>query len=140
MKFTQLLALGKKFRKVGMLIIGYYCCYSVTQSCLTLQPHGLQHVGLPGPYHLPEFAQVHVHCISDAIQPSHPLMPSSSSASASGTFPMSHLLASDDQQMKHQSFSEYSRLTSLKIGYQPLKLVISPSYFVFSCTLNLHIS
>ena len=27
-----------------------------------------------------EFAQVHVHCISDAIQPSHPLMPSSSLA------------------------------------------------------------
>ena len=25
----------------------------------------------------PEFAQVHVHCISDTIQPSHPLLPSS---------------------------------------------------------------
>ena len=34
----------------------------------------------PGyPHHLPEFAQVHVHCISYAIQPSHPLMPSSPS-------------------------------------------------------------
>ena len=30
-------------------------------------------------HHLPEFAQVHVHCISDAVQPSHPLMPSSPS-------------------------------------------------------------
>ena len=29
--------------------------------------------GLPVPYHLPEFAQVHVHCIDDAIQPPHPL-------------------------------------------------------------------
>ena len=28
---------------------------------------------LPVPHHLPEFAQVYVHCISDAIQPSHPL-------------------------------------------------------------------
>ena len=28
------------------------------------------------PHHLLEFAQVHVHCISDAIQPSHPLSPS----------------------------------------------------------------
>ena len=36
--------------------------------------------GLPVPHHLLEFAQVHVHCISDAIQPSHPLKPSSSSA------------------------------------------------------------
>ena len=41
-------------------------------------PHGLQHIpGLPVPYRLPEFAQIHVHCNSDAIQPSHPLMPSS---------------------------------------------------------------
>ena len=32
------------------------------------------------PHHLPKFAQVHVHCIGDAIQPSHPLMPSSPSA------------------------------------------------------------
>ena len=34
----------------------------------------------PVPHHLPEFAQVHVHGISDAIQPSHPLSPSSPSA------------------------------------------------------------
>ena len=33
--------------------------------------------GLPVPHHLPKFARVHVHCISDAIQPSHPMMPSS---------------------------------------------------------------
>ena len=31
------------------------------------------------PHHLLEFAQVHVHCISD-VQPSHPLTPSSTSA------------------------------------------------------------
>ena len=33
---------------------------------------------MPGfyvPPHLPEFAQVHVHCIGDAIQPSYPLSP-----------------------------------------------------------------
>ena len=36
--------------------------------------------GLPVPHHLPEFAQVYVHCISNAIQPSHPLTPSSPSA------------------------------------------------------------
>ena len=29
--------------------------------------------GLSVPHHIPKFAQVHVHCISDAIQPSHPL-------------------------------------------------------------------
>jgi hypothetical protein len=34
--------------------------------------------GLSVPHHLLEFAQVHVHWISDAIHPSHPLSPSSS--------------------------------------------------------------
>ena len=29
--------------------------------------------GLPVPHHLLKFAQVHIHCISDASQPSHPL-------------------------------------------------------------------
>ena len=36
--------------------------------------------GFPVPHHLLEFAQVHVHCVSDAVQPSHPLMPFSPSA------------------------------------------------------------
>ena len=33
--------------------------------------------GLPVHHQLPEFIQTHVHCVSDAIQPSHPLLPSS---------------------------------------------------------------
>ena len=59
-----------------------HCC-SVTQSSLTLCDHmDCSTPGLPVPHHLLEFAQVHVrvHGISDAIQPSHPLTPSSSSA------------------------------------------------------------
>ena len=39
----------------------------------SLQPHELQ----PVSHHLPRFVQVHVRCIGDAIQLSHPLMPSS---------------------------------------------------------------
>ena len=35
------------------------------------QPHGLP--GFPVLHHLPEFAQTHVHWVSVAIQPSHPL-------------------------------------------------------------------
>ena len=31
--------------------------------------------GFPVPHHLPELAQSHVHWVSDAIQPSHPLPP-----------------------------------------------------------------
>ena len=46
----------------------------------SLQPMACSVPGLPVPDHLPEFAQVHVHCISDTVQPSHPLTPSSPSA------------------------------------------------------------
>ena len=57
------------------------CCCLVAQGCLTLcDPVDCSMPGLPVPHHLPEFAQVHVHCISDAIQPAHPLTPSSPSA------------------------------------------------------------
>ena len=35
--------------------------------------------GLLVPHPLPKFAKVHAHCIGDAIQLSHPLMPSSPS-------------------------------------------------------------
>ena len=60
-----------------------FCC-SVTQSCPTLcNPMDCSMPGLPVPHHLPKFAQVHVHCIGDAIQPSHPLMPSSSALNLS---------------------------------------------------------
>ena len=77
------------------------CCCSVAQSRPTLcNPMVCSTPGLPVPHHGPEFAQLHIHCISDANQPSHPLMssfPSALSFSASGIFPMSDLFASDDQ-------------------------------------------
>ena len=41
---------------------------------------GYSLAGLSVPHHLPKFAQVHAHCIGDAIQISHPLTPSSPSA------------------------------------------------------------
>ena len=50
---------------------------------------------------IPEFVQVHVHWIGDAIQPSHPLVPSFffclHSFPASGSFPMSWLFPSGGQ-------------------------------------------
>ena len=47
---------------------------SVAQLCPTLRPHGLQHDRLPCPSPTPEFIQTHVHWVSDAIQPSRPLL------------------------------------------------------------------
>ena len=56
------------------------CWYLVTQSCLTLcDTLDCSTPGLPLSHHLLESTRVHIHCIGDAIQPSHPLMPSSPS-------------------------------------------------------------
>ena len=47
---------------------------SVTQSCPTLcDPMNRSTPGLPVHHQLPELTQIHVHRVSDAIQPSHPL-------------------------------------------------------------------
>ena len=47
---------------------------SVTQPCLTLcNPMNRSTPGLPVQHQLLEFTQTHVHQVSDAIQPSHPL-------------------------------------------------------------------
>ena len=48
---------------------------SVAQSCPTLcDPTNCSTPGLPVHHQLPEFTQTHVHRVSDAIQPSHPLL------------------------------------------------------------------
>ena len=48
---------------------------SVTQSCPTLcNPMNRSTPGLPVHHQLLEFTQTHVHRVSDAIQPSHPLL------------------------------------------------------------------
>ena len=47
----------------------------VIQSCLTrCNPMNRSTQGLPVHHQLPEFIQTHVHRVSDAIQPSHPLL------------------------------------------------------------------
>ena len=51
------------------------CCCSVAQSCPTLcNPMDCSMPGFPVLHHLPELAQTRVHRVSDAIQPSRPLL------------------------------------------------------------------
>ena len=52
-----------------------FCCYcSVAESCPTLcNPMNCSLLGFPVLHYLPDFAQIHIHWVSDAIQPSHPL-------------------------------------------------------------------
>ena len=54
------------------------CCCSVAKLCLTfLNPMDCRTPGFPVLHCLQEFAQIHVHSVGDAMQPSHPLSPPS---------------------------------------------------------------
>ena len=77
------------FGMVAVLIDVCRCC-SVAKLCLNLcDPVGCNMPGFHVLHHLLEFAQTHVHCVSDAIQPSHPL---SSFSSCPQSFPASGYL------------------------------------------------
>ena len=70
----------KEFSPAYTLTLAQWCCCSVTKSWPTLHnPTDCSTPGFPVPHHL-TVCQVHVHCIDDATQPSHPLSPSSPSA------------------------------------------------------------
>ena len=71
------------------------------QSCPKLcNPMNHSMPGLPVHHQILECTKTHVHRVSDAIQPSHPVVPFSScsqSLPASESFPMSQLFARDGQ-------------------------------------------
>ena len=53
-----------------------HCCFSVDNPSPTLcDPMDCSTPGFPVHHHLSEFAQTHVHWVSDAIQSSYPLLP-----------------------------------------------------------------
>ena len=65
----------------GLCLLRNGCCCSVTKLCLTLcDPMGCNMPGFSVPHYLLEFAQTHIHWVSDTIQPSHPLLPHSTPA------------------------------------------------------------
>ena len=109
------------------------CCHSVTQSRPTLcHPMYCSTRGLPVPHHFLKSAQVHVHCIGDAIQPSHPLTPSFPSAlNLSQSFRVfSNEFVLHIRWPKYWSFTfsinpsnEYSGLIALKINWFDLLAV-----------------
>ena len=57
--------------QAGIKFISVQFSCSVISDSLT--PHGLQHTRPPFHHQLPEFTQIHVHWVCNAIQPSHPL-------------------------------------------------------------------
>ena len=109
-----------------VLVYCMCCCYSVVQSCPTIcHTIDCSKPGLSVPHCLPKFAQVHVHCISDPIQPSQllsPLFPCAFSlCQHQGLF---QLVGWSRQVTKYWSFSfsispsnEYSGLISFRTDW-----------------------
>ena len=96
---------------------------SVAQSCLTLwEPMDCSTPGLPVHHQLPEFTQTHVHWVSDAIQPSHPLSspspPTRNLSQHQGLFKWVsslHQVAKVlEFQLQHQSFHQSCELISFR--------------------------
>ena len=108
-----------------------FYCGSVIRSCLPASdPVACSTLGFPVLHHLLEFAQIHVHRVSDAIQPPHPLLPSSPFAFI---FPSIKVFSNESAisiRPKYWSFSfsispsdEYSGLISFRIDWFDLLAV-----------------
>ena len=98
---------------------------SVDQSCSTLcDPMNCSTPGLPVRHQLPEFTETHVHRVSDAIQPSHPLSSPSPPApnpsqhqSLFQSVNSSHEVAKVlEFQLQHHSFQKNPRADLLQNG------------------------
>ena len=77
----------------------YFLCLVVAESP-SRDPMDCSTPGFPVPHHLPELAQTHVYWVGDAIQPFHPLSPSSLSTfnlSQHQGLPRNQLFASGGQ-------------------------------------------
>ena len=112
--------------------VGWFCCFcSVAWSCPTLcNPMNCSMPGFSVLHYLPELAQTHVHWVSDAIEPSHPLLPPSPLPSI---FPSIRVFSIESalhiRWPKYWSFSfsmspsnEYSGLISFKIDWFALNV------------------
>ena len=90
----------------------------------SLRPHGLQYSRLPCPSQHLELAQTHVHEVSDAIQPSHPLWSASPAFNLSQHQSLFQLVSSSHQvakvldvQFSISLSNEYSGLISFRIDW-----------------------
>ena len=99
---------------------------SVAQLCLTLcDPMNRSTPGLHVYHQLPEFTQIHVHRVSDAIQPSHPLSspspPAPNPSQHKGLFQYvnsSHEVAKVlEFQLQHQPFQWIPGLISFRMDW-----------------------
>ena len=127
-----------------------YSCAVIVQSLshalLFVTPWTAAHQASPVLHYLPEFAQTHVHWVSDAIQPSHPLSPPSSPAlSISQHQSLFQWVGSSRQvakvlELQHQSFQWIFRVDFLQDWRAGLISLLSKglSRVFFSTTIQKH--
>ena len=120
--------------KIGSVLLTFILLEKYQLSSVvseSLRPHGLQHTRLPVHHQLLELAQMHVHWVSDAIQPSHPLL---SLLLLPSIFPSIGIFSNDSvlciRWLKYWSFSfsispssEYSGLISFRMDWLDLLAV-----------------
>ena len=93
---------------------------AIVQSCSTLwDPIDESTPGCPVLHYLPEFAQTHVHWVSDTTQPSHPLLPSSPPA----------LNLSQDLFQSVGSSHQVAKVLGLQFQHQSFQWVFRTEYF-----------
>ena len=103
----------------------YNCCCSVNKLCPTLRDlMGCSTPGFPVLHHFPDLAQINVHWISDAIQPSYLLSSPSSfclqSFPVSGAFTMSWLFSLGGQSIGASASASVLPMNTQ--GWFPLRL------------------
>ena len=132
-----------KFTQIDQQINNSVQFSSVTQSCPTLwDTMNRSTPGLPVPHQLPEFTQTHVHRVSDAIQPSHPL----SSPSPPPPNPSQHQSLFQWVNSSH----DVAKVLEFQLGFRteqvmgffsdPFQLFIKSIFFnlFYQCSLAIH--
>ena len=132
-------------KRINTMYLWSQC--STAKLCLTVcEPMDSSTPGFHVLHYLPEFAQIHVHWVDDAIQATHPLCPPTLSSCpqsfpASGAFPVSLPFTPGGQSIGSLSISpsnEYSVLISFRIDWLYLLAAQGTLKGLFSTTVLGH--
>ena len=106
-----------------------HCCCSVLKLCPTLWD--LMDSSMPGSsilHYLPEFAQIYVHWVGDANQPSHPLLPA---------FPFAFNLSQYQGLFQWVGSShQVAKVLELWLQYQPLMNIVPVIFLLNNADLD----
>ena len=131
-KYFRIFCFKINFHQVNLLYCTemYFVVVQLEVISHSLWPHGLQHARFPCPSPSPKVAKVHVHWISDAIQPSHPLSSPSPIFNLSQHQGLFKWVSSSIRQPKYWSFrfsispsNEYLGLLSFRMNWLDLLAV-----------------